>query len=152
MMTIMNNRYTSAATFVQKPTRNAMLFSSRTGPSQTSPATMQRLAMQSTIALITVFTHPADTLALHFLFARRLEQTPHPHSTTHPKSHLNASLFPPSPSLTTHTLHHNHPTPFAYSTISSPPNLLSPYKRSTNVIGTSPTLYPIARALTIISI
>lgn len=43
-------------------------------------------------------------------------------------------------------------TPLAYSTISSPPNLLSPYNLSTKLIGTSLTLYPIALALTIISI
>ena len=43
-------------------------------------------------------------------------------------------------------------TPLAYDTISSAPSLLSPKIRSTNVIGTSPTEYPNARARTIISI
>jgi len=51
-----------------------------------------------------------------------------------------------------YTVHHNHATPFKYSTISSPPNLLSPYTRSTNVIGHSSTSSPIAFARTIISI
>ena len=43
-------------------------------------------------------------------------------------------------------------TPLAYDTISFAPSLLSPKIRSTNVIGTSPTEYPNARARTIISI
>ena len=43
-------------------------------------------------------------------------------------------------------------TPLAYDTISFAPSLLSPKIRSTNVIGTSPTEYPSARARTIISI
>jgi hypothetical protein len=42
--------------------------------------------------------------------------------------------------------------PLVYDTISIAPSLLSPKIRSTNVIGTSPTEYPNARARTIISI
>ena len=51
-----------------------------------------------------------------------------------------------------HTLSHSDSTPLAYSTISSPPSLLSPYSRSTNEMGTSATEHPMAFARTIISI
>lgn len=56
------------------------------------------------------------------------------------------------PTLSLYTFIHRLSTPFAYSTISSPPNLLSPYSLSTKLIGTSATVHPIAFALTIISI
>src|ERR1700761_2952528 len=52
----------------------------------------------------------------------------------------------------TQTVHQSHRRPFRYSTISSPPSLLSPYSRSTKVIGHSSTFSPIAFARTIISI
>ena len=42
--------------------------------------------------------------------------------------------------------------PLAYPTISVEPSLLSPKIRSTNVMGTSPIVYPLALARTMISI
>ena len=54
--------------------------------------------------------------------------------------------------ITCYTVVKSVQTPFPYETTSSAPSLLSPNIRSTNVIGTSPTVYPSARARTIISI
>lgn len=67
-------------------------------------------------------------------------------------SHLAAGQRHKQPSPTPQTFNHKLSTPFAYSTISSPPSFDSPYKRSTNEIGTSATEKPIAFARTIISI
>lgn len=60
--------------------------------------------------------------------------------------------LPKLPYTSLQTFNHKAKTPIAYSAISFEPSLLSPYTRSTKLIGTSATVQPIAFALTIISI